>query len=232
MNWVCNADLGTCNTALTVCQASMCGNSVAEFGEECDGANLQGASCVTEGFQFETVACSASCTLDISGCTNDRYVDKGDGTVTDNQTGLMWRNKLGRDMEWTHDDFDQAPNGIVFSAYLGGLNDADSPDGTSTPGCFAGHCDWRLPTIVELMTIQLEPFPCATSPCLDPIFDPLWQNAIICPQERLFIWSSVTRNSQRDIWGIDFCNGELKAELSHSRFNHHAIAVRNSSTKR
>ena len=34
-------------------------------------------------------------------------------------------------------------------------------------GCFAGQCDWRLPTIYELQTIRSEAHPCTTSPCID-----------------------------------------------------------------
>jgi len=213
----------------TSCEVAVCSNEVVEFGEECDGANLQGATCTTQGFQFGTLACSASCTLDTSGCTDDRFVDNGDGSITDNQTGLMWHNKLVFNIEWTAEGFQQVPNGPVFITYLAGLNDAESPDGMSTPGCFLNHCDWRLPTIVELKTLQTEPFPCTTSPCLDPIFDPLWQNAINCPHERLFIWSSITLDpaiGSSDVWGIDFCDGELRADPSRSRFDHHAIAVR------
>jgi hypothetical protein len=45
---------------------------------------------------------------------------------------------------------------------------------------FGGHADWRLPREAglsptgsrELTSILLEPFPCGTSPCIDPIFGP------------------------------------------------------------
>jgi hypothetical protein len=41
-------------------------------------------------------------------------------------------------------------------------------------GGFAGHCDWRVPTVVELQTIA-DPTAsgCGSgSPCIDPVFGP------------------------------------------------------------
>jgi hypothetical protein len=43
---------------------------------------------------------------------------------------------------------------------------------TPTAPYFAGHCDWRLPTIVELATIRLAGYPCGTNPCIVPVFGP------------------------------------------------------------
>ena len=59
------------------------------------------------------------------------YTDKGDGTITDNVTGLMWQQDPGDKMT-----FDQA----VAAAE------------TST---LAGYDDWRLPTIKELYSLIL-----------------------------------------------------------------------------
>ena len=40
-------------------------------------------------------------------------------------------------------------------------------------GGFAGHCDWRLPTVAELQTILLDDYPCDFGPCIDEtIFGP------------------------------------------------------------
>jgi hypothetical protein len=62
-----------------------CGNGAVETGEECDGGDLGGATCESEGFVEGAIACNPDCTLDTSGCTmcgNDT-VDTGeecDGT--------------------------------------------------------------------------------------------------------------------------------------------------------
>lgn len=49
---------------------SPCGNGMAEpeYGEQCDGADLQGATCQSRGFLGGTLACSPTCSFDTSGC--------------------------------------------------------------------------------------------------------------------------------------------------------------------
>ena len=49
--------------------ASTCGNSVIDPGEQCDGANLNGKSCESQGFSGGKLACSKNCVFDVSGCT-------------------------------------------------------------------------------------------------------------------------------------------------------------------
>ena len=49
-------------------QSKPCGNGKIDSGEQCDGTNLGGVSCVTEGYVGGQAACSAACTLVTSGC--------------------------------------------------------------------------------------------------------------------------------------------------------------------
>jgi len=47
---------------------SVCGNGIKEGTEECDGTDLGGTTCESLGFTGGTLICTASCTLDTSGC--------------------------------------------------------------------------------------------------------------------------------------------------------------------
>ncbi len=45
-----------------------CGNNALDEGEDCDGALLDGATCVGEGFDRGTISCRNDCTLNTSAC--------------------------------------------------------------------------------------------------------------------------------------------------------------------
>jgi cysteine-rich repeat protein len=66
-----NNNLDGCSATCQVEIGSDCGNNIIEGSEECDGAELGGASCSSvdpsnpNGF----LACTAGCTFDTSGCT-------------------------------------------------------------------------------------------------------------------------------------------------------------------
>jgi hypothetical protein len=64
----CGGD-ATCENG--VCVGGVCGDSVRQDGELCDGMDLGGASCVTEGFDSGSLGCTPSCTLDTSNCCTD-----------------------------------------------------------------------------------------------------------------------------------------------------------------
>jgi len=98
----CSGDLATCTADLTTCAADLataaaCGNGVVDSGEDCDYGDLDGATCVSEGFAGGTLACGAGCAFDTSGCWAQRFVDNGDGTITDHDTGLVWEKKIQLD---------------------------------------------------------------------------------------------------------------------------------------
>jgi hypothetical protein len=80
------------------------------------------------------------------------YTDNGDGTITDNTTGLMWEKKdrsgsihdYGNTYTWGMTSSPYTMNGTMVTTFLAGLN---------APPCFAGHCDWRIPNRNELESL-------------------------------------------------------------------------------
>jgi hypothetical protein len=73
-----------------------------------------------------------NCSVDVEGGAPnpESYEDQGDGTVKDLVTGLMWQQSASP-IGYTWDD---------ANAYCAGLT-------------LAGHCDWRLPTFIELLSL-------------------------------------------------------------------------------
>ena len=211
--------------ALPDCSGALaCGNATVDAGEDCDQDNLGGETCVTQGFAGGTLACGPGCHFNTSGCSATRFVDNGDGTVTDVQTGLMWEKKddLGgihdKDNFYTWSATGTVPDGTAFTFFLGILNYGTSIYGTTISGCFAHQCNWRLPTSAELQTILLTPFPCGTNPCIDPIFG--------TTQSSDFFWSATPDAvNPFKAWLVGFFDGSLFN--GYATDFHYARAVRN-----
>jgi Protein of unknown function (DUF1566)/Collagen triple helix repeat (20 copies) len=153
-----------------------------------------------------------------------RYVDNGDGTVTDNKTALMWEKKtpagtgdvhdVGNGYGWSATQ--PNPDGTLFTEFLATLNRDTSDTGSST--CFANHCDWRIPNIVELQSILLAPELCdGSSPCIDATFGPT--------QLAAGYLSSSSGIGPLNVWGVDFHFGDTGTG-SKSNTNIAARAVR------
>lgn len=64
----CNASCKLNASGCTNGNVTTCGNGTLDSGEECEGSNLNGKTCLTQGFQSGTLSCSATCTLDTTGC--------------------------------------------------------------------------------------------------------------------------------------------------------------------
>src|SRR2546427_222031 len=160
----------------------------------CSGACTAGL-CVTPTTTTSTTTTSTTATTSTTTTTSAttstttttlRFVDNMDGTVTDDETGLQWEKKVAGSSclhcvndSYTWSNSGTAPDGTAFTSFLNTLNGGAtgvgnclSADGSTITGGFNNHCDWRLPTSAELQTILLAPFPCGTSPCIDPVFGP------------------------------------------------------------
>ena len=60
-----------------------CGNGLIDNGEQCEGTNLNGFSCVDLGFMDGELACGADCLFDATDCSE---VVCGDGLIGGNET--------------------------------------------------------------------------------------------------------------------------------------------------
>jgi|GEM_PF-4403642 len=68
-NLKCNADCSyNTSDCANVPPPIVCGNGITEAGEDCDGADLDGSSCGSLGFDVGVLICNADCTLDTSDC--------------------------------------------------------------------------------------------------------------------------------------------------------------------
>jgi len=146
------------------------------------------------------------------------YTDNGDGTITDNNTGLMWEKKDDNNAGGIHDMNNAytwstgSPwnlDGTLKSVFLDTLNDVAG----GGANCFAGQCDWRIPNYKELTSIlDLE----VLSPAIDPAFhqsatctgcSDVTSAACSCTASS-FYWSSTTvAPTPSSAWGVNFGGG-------------------------
>ena len=116
------------------------------------------------------------------------FTDNGNGTVTDNVTGLMWpENDDGNQYNWYE------ANGIYGATYNPGSTDVC---GSLTLG---GHSDWRLPNLLELTSIYDYS---RTYPALDPVFTVAHNG---------YYWTTTVSGGE-DPWYGDITDGFLSSE--------------------
>jgi len=148
------------------------------------------------------------------------YTDNGDGTFTDDNTGLMWEIKTDDDSihdvddeyTWTNDNAPPyAFNGTAKTQFLDALNGAGGFEGAEP---FAGYTDWRLPTIKELQSLVAYS---TYSPAVHEDFPGATATDVY--------WSSTSNaNNENNAWNLSFNNGNVNNNGKNNDF--HVRAVR------
>jgi hypothetical protein len=140
------------------------------------------------------------------------FTDNGDGTITDNKTGLMWEKKDRsggiHDYSTTY-TFSGASygttnlmDGTITTTFLAALN---------AGGGFAGHTDWRIPNRFELESLINLQNP---SPAVDPIFNTncvasCTVTSCSCTQGGSHFPSTTYQSTPGNAWIVDFLDGNL-----------------------
>ena len=135
----------------------------------------------------ESAACPGQDGVYATGCPSaGRFIDNGDGTVTDRCTSLMWQKDTtdlnGDGRSTVEDDVDWC----AALAYCEGLS-------------FAGHDDWRLPSVRELLSL-------VDYGRLDQAIDPVF--GTMTPPEVWAHWSSTSTPEFPDnAWAVRYAIG-------------------------
>jgi len=143
------------------------------------------------------------------------YVDNGDGTITDANTGLMWE-KLSFDGS-IHDVNNLYTWDDAFGVKIAALN---------AGGGFAGHTDWRVPNYKELVSIlDLQNLGPAVSPAFNTGCVASCTVTTCSCTRSYFYWSSSSYAfGPQSAWDVQFGDGSASANFK--TFNFYVRAVR------
>lgn len=141
------------------------------------------------------------------------YTDNGDGTVTDNVTGLMWQKSPNMDGDGDIDYDDK----MSYNEAMAGAASFN----------LAGYNDWRLPSIKEMYSLivfsGLDPsgYNGTSTDVLSPFIDTTYFDFAYGDQdagERIIdaqmasstLYVSTTMNGNETMFGVNFADGRIK----------------------
>jgi hypothetical protein len=151
------------------------------------------------------------------------YTDNGNGTITDNKTGLIWEELDDNNLNGIH-DYSVLPTNFnwynafkriqVLNGDASGCIAANVPDaccsgaGTGSCSAFLGQTDWRLPNRLELESLLVINPPTALA--IDPVFNSNCTAGCVAPSCSCTVaggyWTSTTSLSTTGCAGGAYCN--------------------------
>lgn len=205
--------------------APVCGDDIAEAPEHCDDGNLMnGDGCsstcqieVPQGSGFGLLATGQiSCwntegsVVPCAGSGQDgefqegaplAYLDNGDGTITDVNTGLTWEKLDDDNVGGIHDNDDVYTWANSFGKIAQLNNQA-----------FANHSDWRMPNLRELTSITN--FQTGASAAVSTVFDTICSpgctvQSCSCTRADAYWSSSTMQFDTRNAWSASFTFGSV-----------------------
>lgn len=128
---------------------------------------------------------------------NPSYMDNGDGTITDNVTGLMWQKMMDEKMT-----FEEALERVKYFE-------------------LGGHSDWRVPTIKELYSLIQFTGRVSGQKAIKPFIDkkyfhqPLGNPSLGEREIDAQTWSATeyvgrTMRNDETVFGVNFVDGRIK----------------------
>jgi len=175
----------------------------------------------------QTTAYGTGSDGDLQKGASQSFTDNGDGTITDNTTGLMWEKKDQSGLaphDWSQTytwcgascGTTNIMDGTITTTFLAALNGGSG---------FAGHTDWRIPNANELESIRnLE----NVSPATDSAFNTgcvasCTVTMCSCTQSDIY-WSSTTYQFNPNLaWGVYFFDGYVFALAKSNNYSVRAV---------
>ena len=195
-------DVVTCNEDLTTCDGDLAGCQALPVAQPRKSGQTTCWDPADTSDPIATIPCEGSGQdgATATGVAFD-YTDNGDGTITDNNTGLMWEKQDNSNVGGLAGIHDK-DNFYTWANAFVKISDLNS-------SAFAGHSDWRFPNIRELET--LKDFGRGL-PAIDPVFH---TNCIAgctiatcsCTRTDFYSSSSTYGDNPSNAWGVFFYSG-------------------------
>jgi len=156
------------------------------------------------------------------------YTGNGDGTITDNVTGLIWEKTPDRNGDGVINNYDK----ITYKESLAGASSCRT----------GGYTDWRLPSIKELYSLIMyygaEPNPVATTqetavPFINTNYF-YFAYGDLSANQRLIdaqyassnLYVSTTMHGNATMFGVNFADGRIKGYPANNLKKYYALYVR------